>query len=223
MQKDIGSLTKGMGLLHKGQKTLHSVTSSSQQRSIAALLKVRELEQEKEEMERQFNAQIKSMQAAMREQLSISKEAVSTVNALRHELAATQAESRHLHSELHGSKVIPAPVAGPSAKTAGYADFVDTADNLTARIQKLEQQFSGQNVGVVKAETTGRPEPSAPILPPEWSFARPVNNAPPPHQAMHFQIRPREPPMFSGDKGQDVMVWMRQVDDYLELVSYTEK
>ena len=29
--------------------------------------------------------------------------------------------------------------------------------------------------------------------------------------------------MFLGEKGQDVLVWLRQVDDYLELVNYTER
>ena len=55
-------------------------------------------------MERQFKTQIDIMQNAMKEQLSVSKEAVSTINALRHELAATQAESCRLHSEMHDSK-----------------------------------------------------------------------------------------------------------------------
>ena len=188
------------------------------------MLRVDELEREKEEMRRHYDAQIKTMREAMKEQLSVSKEAVSTINSLRRELAATQAESRKLHSELRDSKVILAPPAGTSSKPAGPVAYTDTADSLTARIARLEQQISGKIGEQPAASTSGPPKPSAPPIPPQdWSFSRPLQNAPPPHQEMHFQIRPREPPMFSGEKGQDVMVWLRQVDDYLALVNYTEK
>ena len=104
MLESMGDLRKGMSLLHEGQSTLSGVTASLQHKSALALQRVQELEQEKAVIERQFKTQIDIMQNAMKEQLSVSKEAVSTINALRHELAATQAESRRLHSEMHDSK-----------------------------------------------------------------------------------------------------------------------
>ena len=36
-------------------------------------------------------------------------------------------------------------------------------------------------------------------------------------------IRPREPPVFTGDKGQDVVSWLRIVEDYLEFVTCSER
>ena len=36
-------------------------------------------------------------------------------------------------------------------------------------------------------------------------------------------MKPREPPPFSGDKGQDVVAWLHQVDDYLEFVQPDER
>ena len=49
--------------------------------------------------------------------------------------------------------------------------------------------------------------------------------APPVHQSSLFNvsIKPREPPPFSGDKGQDVVAWRHQVDDYLEFVQPDER
>ena len=32
-----------------------------------------------------------------------------------------------------------------------------------------------------------------------------------------FTVKPREPPTFSGDGGQDVIVWLGIVNDFLEL------
>ena len=114
---------QGYEQILKNQTTLSSATASSQCKSAIAVLRVDELEREKEEMRCHYNAQIKTMCEAMKEQLSVSKEAVSTINSLRRELAATQAESRKLHSELRDSKVILAPPAGMSSKPAGSSSL----------------------------------------------------------------------------------------------------
>ena len=58
---------------------------------------------------------------------------------------------------------------------------------------------------------------------PDWNFPRPFTNALLVHQDMHFQIRLKEPPIFLGEKGSDVLVWLRQVYDYLELTNQTKK
>ena len=36
-------------------------------------------------------------------------------------------------------------------------------------------------------------------------------------------IKPREPPVFTGEKGQDVVSWLRTVEDYLEFVTCSER
>ena len=38
----------------------------------------------------------------------------------------------------------------------------------------------------------------------------------------NVSIRPREPPAFTGAKGQDITEWLRQVDDYFALVQHRE-
>ena len=47
----------------------------------------------------------------------------------------------------------------------------------------------------------------------------------PDHQASPFSvhIKPREPPVFSGEQGQDVVTWVRTVKDYLEFVTCSEQ
>ena len=47
----------------------------------------------------------------------------------------------------------------------------------------------------------------------------------PDHQASPFSvhIKPREPPVFSGERGQDVVTWLRTVEDYLEFVTCSER
>ena len=64
--------------------------------------------------------------------------------------------------------------------------------------------------------------PSAPALQTEsssWAFAQPMQ----PCGAMfNVSIRPREPPAFTGAKGQDITEWLRQVDDYFALVQHRE-
>ena len=165
MLESMEDLRKGMSLLHEGQSTLSGVTASFQRRSALALQRVQELEQEKAVMEHQFKTQIDIMQYAMKEQLSVSKEAVSTINALRHELAATQAESHRLHSKMHDWKWVSSPLAGPSAKPTGFAQFADTANSLTAHIFKLEQQIHERLGGGLEASSSERPQPSAPDAP----------------------------------------------------------
>ena len=60
-----------------------------------------------------------------------------------------------------------------------------------------------------------------------WRIGQPPPMMPgiTPTQASLFNvsIKPREPPPFSGDKGQDVVAWLHQVDDYLEFVQPDER
>ena len=48
---------------------------------------------------------------------------------------------------------------------------------------------------------------------------------PPPAQSSLFNvsIKPCEPPRFTGERGQDVVAWLHQVDDYLEFVQPDER
>ena len=58
-----------------------------------------------------------------------------------------------------------------------------------------------------------------------WQFSQPMMPmATPAHPSLfNVSIKPREPPPFSGDKGQDVVAWLHQVDDYLEFVQPDER
>ena len=51
------------------------------------------------------------------------------------------------------------------------------------------------------------PQPSAPPIPKNWRFAEPLREhmVDIGHTPFQVHIKPREPPMFTGEKGQDVM------------------
>jgi hypothetical protein len=56
------------------------------------------------------------------------------------------------------------------------------------------------------------------------STATDVPAAPAPQSSLfNVSIKPREPPPFSGERGQDVITWLHQVDDYLEFVQPGER
>ena len=100
-----------------------------------------------------------------------------------------------------------------------YLPPVEEESTLSSRIQAAEKQLAA-NSGQ-KGDTT----PSAPPLPAgQWSFSQPLPQAmsDPSHSPFFVHIKPREPPVFTGDKGQDVVSWLRTVEDYLEFVSCSE-
>ena len=60
---------------------------------------------------------------------------------------------------------------------------------------------------------------------PSWQFTPPIGPTAqhPPTPLFNVSIKPREPPPFSGDKGEDVVTWLHHVDNYLECVQADER
>ena len=58
-----------------------------------------------------------------------------------------------------------------------------------------------------------------------WQFSQPMWPMAPPAQSSLFNvsIKPCKPPRFIGERGQDVVAWLHQVDDYLEFVQPDER
>ena len=101
----------------------------------------------------------------------------------------------------------------------------DVTARLTARIQRAQEQLSA---GPSRLPAASGVTPSAPPMPTAsaWSFSQPLGQAlPGQHQASPFSvhIKPREPPVFTGERGQDVVTWLRTVEDYLEFVTCSER
>jgi hypothetical protein len=72
---------------------------------------------------------------------------------------------------------------------------------------------------------TSDSQQNSPTMQNQWTFAQPQAQALPDHTASPFSvhIRPREPPVFTGERGQDFVSWLRTVEDYLECVTYSER
>ena len=101
----------------------------------------------------------------------------------------------------------------------------DVTARLTARIQRAQEQLSARPS---RPPAASGATPSAPPMPATsaWSFLQPLGQAlPGQHQASPFSvhIKPREPPVFTGERGQDVVTWLRTVEDYLEFVTCSER
>ena len=97
----------------------------------------------------------------------------------------------------------------------------DVTDRLRARMQTTDNQPTQQST-----QQKGDVTPSAPPLPAgQWSFSQPLLQALPDtfNNPFSVHIKPREPPVFTGDKGQDVVSWLRIVEDYLEFVTCSER
>ena len=58
-----------------------------------------------------------------------------------------------------------------------------------------------------------------------WQFSQPMWPMGQPAQSSLFNvsIKPCEPPRFTGERGQDIVAWLHQVDDYLEFVQPDER
>ena len=64
-----------------------------------------------------------------------------------------------------------------------------------------------------------------PITHRQWTFTQPQTPALPAHAASLFptRLQPREPPVFTGRRGQDFVSWLRTVEDYLLCVTCSEE
>jgi hypothetical protein len=59
----------------------------------------------------------------------------------------------------------------------------------------------------------------------QWTFTQPQTQTLPEHTTSPFSlnIKPREPPVFTGERGQDFVSWLRTVEDYLEVMTCSEQ
>lgn len=222
----VEEMTQGVSLMHEVQTHVQSVATSSQLRSQQALRQVEELRKAREDDQIRHREEMDAMKKVMKEQLDIAKEAVSSMTSLRQELADSRTESRKLHeamrerqtSHLSAGPSQPQPSVGQTSPPV----VPPRAESMSDRLQRLEAQLSEMRPG-----GSGWPQPSAPPLPAEsqWKFSQSL--APQPqagdHSPFQVHIKPREPPLFTGDRGQDVITWLRTVDDYLSLVNTSER
>ena len=130
-------------------------------------------------------------------------------------------QSRSLQRELLESRRQSHAQAGPSnVQSRPTVSMPDVTDRLHARIQTAENYLTQQST-----HQKGDVTPNAPPLPAaQWSFSQPLLQALPDtsNDPFSIHIKPREPPVFIGDKGQDVVSWLRTVEDYLECVTCSE-
>ena len=221
----LSGLVSNMEMLTAAQEDAHSAVGSSQKMSSAAMRMVAAEKKEREREKRKMEEKIHSLESSLQDQLKVSREAVAAVSRLQH-----MAERQQSHFQAGpSSSPFPSPVLGQ-----------DTAAQLSARIQEAEARLrAGQSqssvpmplsVPMPSCSWPGLVFPSALSLPgnftSQWPFTSPLPvSAPMGNSQSPFsvQIKPREPQPFSGERGQDVVSWLRTVDDYFRLVHCTEE
>ena len=150
---------------------------------------------------------------------------------------------------VHQSAAQGLPVAGFEEMGAARPADVETLDQALAKIQRLRaavrttQAFVslGSSQPVYAQHQLPSQSTTQPIVPQrvertqlEASSALQTstdghcaNPLPPPHSDVgsqfHFTVKPKEPPTFSGDRGQDVIMWLGKVNDFLALTRLPEE
>jgi hypothetical protein len=281
----ISNLRSGMQELHDRQGEAHSIATSSEHRSAAALMMVEELRKAREQDQMQFQTRMASMEKMMQEQVQVSNSAINAIQALKSELAASKSESYRLQEALNASQaqltelskqqhdVQQTQLRSTAESTMRERQIIQQAEEVTRRLAQL-QQTGGQNspraqvvnpqagpsVVVNPLRSVGAqaghsgharshsstsfslagdaaPAPPANAQPAPISQAQPTGGSdsawpfsgqfltvPTPQSSLfNVSIKPREPPPFSGERGQDVVTWLHQVDDYLEFVQPGER
>jgi hypothetical protein len=272
----------GMQELHDRQGQAHSIATSSEQRSAAALQMVEELKRAREHDQLEFQGRMNTMEKMMEQQVNVSNSAINAIQALKAELSESRSLSHRLQEALSVSQaqlasltvqqqgVQQAQLQSTAESTRREQQIIQQAEEVTRRLEQLQQSggrdMSGGMTVVNPAVSSAGPSCTAPVptrsadrgissgaqtsmsfspdfsspLPSPnvpvsrqmsagshdsgWIFGNPLPAAPPAHTSLfNVSIKPREPPTFSGERGQDITTWLHQVDDYLEFVQPGER
>ena len=95
------------------------------------------------------------------------------------------------------------------------------------RIHVQQQSASQSPTQPIMPQTVERTQPEASSSSQAPTGRHCANPLPAPHSDtgshFHFAVKPREPPTFSGDRGQDVTRWLDKVNDFLALTKLPEE
>ena len=126
-------------------------------------------------------------------------------------------------SEAVDSVSYPRVCTGPILVSEAVDDAqLQPQSPLHAGISSMEQHVDCINTGT---QTGTSIQQSSPVLRSQWTFTQPHIQTLPDHTASPFlvHIRPREPPVFTGERGQDFISWLRTIEDYLDCISCSEQ
>ena len=167
MTELVTNLASGFESIVGAQERLDSVASSSQRRSQQALDLIKREQAEREKDRLKLQAEIDTLRATLKDQMEVSREALSALENTRRELQEERDQSRALQTELLASRRQSHSQAGPShVQSRPTVPMPDLADRLRARLQTAEDQLTQQST-----QPTGDASPSAPPLAAEpWSF-----------------------------------------------------
>ena len=122
------------------------MASSSQRRSQQALDLIRREQAAREKDRLSLQAEIDTLRATLKDQMEVSREALSALENTRRELQEERDQSRSLQSELLASRRQSHAQAGPShVQSRPTVSMPDVTDRLRARMQIVENQLTQQS------------------------------------------------------------------------------
>ena len=188
--KLVTNLASGFESMVEAHEQLGSVASSSQQRSQQALDLIRKEQAAREKDRFSLQAEIDALRATLKDQMEVSREALSALENTKKELQEERDQSRSLQNELLISRRQFHSQTGPShVQSRPTVPMPDVSDRLRARLQTAKDQLTQQST-----QQKGDPSPSAPPLAAEpWSFSQPLSQAMPDMSQNPFSvhIKPR--------------------------------
>ena len=236
-QATLGTLSgvqQDMSVLHHHQERAHSVASQSERMSSAAVRRVEEMEaaraadrQQLETLRAQREAdtaRIAQMEKTMMDNVRASEKTMATLQSLQQDLLSARAETSRVQQQLTESQ---ARVASLSAQQSFMqrqqpqqsAQQESTSQSVLQLTADLTRRMDELQAAISSGTPKRTPEPPKESSSGQWRFADPVSSQ---SVGPSFVIKPKDPPTFSGDKGQDVITWLGMIDDFLELTQPTE-
>ena len=216
----------------------HSVASQAHSTGSEAMRRTQELREKQVEDVQALRTQLASLQNTQNASNDLIRQVQATLEDTRKQLSISQQNVTNLHGRVQAEQTRVADL-----ERQLNSERNRTAD-LTNRLQQVQADAAAQaaqNQGIAGGSggTQGIPNPELTeflgqqreLLLGYQQLARLQSSQQASTSAaaggsggarLQIQMRPKEPPVFTGKKDQDVDIWLHQVDDYFALTKPTD-
>ena len=223
----------------------HSVASQAHSAGSEAMRRTQELRDKQTEDVQTLRAQLASLQATQNASNDLIRQVQATLAETKEQLIVSQQNVTNLHGQIQNeqNKVadLQRQLDAERVKTADLTTSLQQVQVDAAAQAMLRQENTAGGSGTGGTQGTLNPElmrfleQQRELLLGYQELARLQSS----QQAstsgaaaagtggsggprLQIQMRPKEPPMFTGKKDQDVDIWLHQVDDYFALTKPTD-
>ena len=216
----------------------HSVASQAHSTGSEAIRRTQELTQKQAEDVQALREQLASLRNTQTTSNDLIRQVQAALEDTRQQLKASQQNVTNLHGQVQAEQTRVADL-----ERQLNVEKTKTAD-LTSRLQQVQVDAAAQvqtqgttaggtggTQGIPNPELTTFLEQQRELLLGYQHLARLQSSQQASTSAaaagsggarLQIQMRPKEPPVFTGKKDQDVDIWLHQVDDYFALTKPTD-